>query len=180
MRRGISLTLLLLLGCVAAPAWALESDRRQPVQLDADHAEMNNATGVSVYTGDVVMTQGTTRLTADKMTVYTSAKGELRKVVAEGREATFRQLPEGQKEYVNARAPYMEYVAAGEGGEILLKGGATLTQGRNSFSGETIRYDMTKDLVVGQGGGKGQERIRMTYYPEQKADQAEPAERPRQ
>jgi|HigsolmetaAR202D_1030399.scaffolds.fasta_scaffold21883_2 lipopolysaccharide transport periplasmic protein LptA len=175
-RLAISL-LLLALGC--APAWALKSDRTKQAELESDQAERDMAKGISVYTGNVVLTQGTTRLTADKMTVHTNAKGELVKAVAEGREVTFRELLDGQQEYIDARAPYMEYVAT-DGGHITLKGGATLTQGRNSFSGETIRYDMSRELITASGDPQGRERIRMIYVPEQKPDQPATTERPRQ
>lgn len=161
-RRLISLPLL---GLLTLPAAALDSDRSQPMELTARHAEMNNATGTGIYTGDVVLTQGTMRITADKMTVYTSAGGDLSRVVAEGKNATFRQLPEGQQDYVNARAPYMEYRPQ-EPGYVLLQGGAILTQGKNEFTGATIRYDMQQDTVIAESPKDSKERIRITFFPE--------------
>lgn len=160
------LPLGLLLSAFAQPALALDSDRSQPAELSAQHAEMNNATGVGIYTGDVVLTQGTMRITADKMTVYTTAGGDLSRVIAEGDNATFRQLPQGQQEYVNARAPYMEYRPLAPG-YVLLKGGAILTQGKNEFTGETIRYDMQQDTVVAQTPKDSEQRVRITFFPEQ-------------
>jgi lipopolysaccharide export system protein LptA len=157
---------LLLLGS-ALPAAALDSDRAQAVELNARHAEMNNATGIGIYTGDVVLTQGTMRLTADRMTVYTTEDGDLKRVVAEGRDATFRQLPEGQQQYVNARAPYMEYQPQAPG-HILLRQGAVLTQGKNEFKGETIRYDMQKDPVIAESGKDNGNRVHITFFPEKK------------
>lgn len=168
-RRPISLLCLLVLGLLALPATALDSDRAQPMELSAQRAEMNNATGVGVYTGNVVLTQGTMRITADKMTVHTTTSGDLARVIAEGKNATFRQLPQGQREYVNARAPYMEYHPQTPG-HVLLKGGAVLTQGKNEFSGETIRYDMQKDTVIAQSAKDSDQRIRITFFPEQEKD----------
>src|SRR5690625_7247254 len=96
-----------LLAVVALPATGLDSDRDQPAELSANHAEMNNATGIGIYTGDVVLIQGTMRLKADKMTVYTTATGDLQRVVAEGqddRTAPVRQLTGGQLRDVSAEA----------------------------------------------------------------------------
>lgn len=167
-RRRTNIKLLaLLLGALAQPVSALDSDRQKPVELTASRAEMNQATGVGVYTGNVVLTQGTMRITADKMTVHTTPGGDLARVVAEGDTASFRQLPEGQKEYVNARAPYMEYVPQAPG-HVLLRGGAILTQGKNEFAGEVIRYDMQRDTVIADAGKNGEERIRITFFPEKK------------
>jgi lipopolysaccharide export system protein LptA len=164
-RRAISFSSALLLAALALPALALDSDRSKPLELSAEHAEMNNATGVSVYTGDVVLTQGTMRITADKMTVYTTAGGDLARVIAEGKNATFRQLPEGQQLHVTARAPDMEYRPLAPG-YVLLQGGAVLTQGKNEFKGETIRYDMQKDTVVAQAAKDSDQRIRITFFPD--------------
>lgn len=161
----IRLLSALLLGVLALPALALDSDRQQPLELSAQRAEMNNVTGVSVYTGDVVLVQGTMRITADKMTVHTTAGGDLARVIAEGKSATFRQLPEGQQEYVNARASHMEYQPQ-EPGHVLLQGNAVLTQGKNEFKGEAIRYDMQKDTVIAQSPKNSDQRIRITFFPE--------------
>lgn len=160
---------LALLACLllAAPVWAKQSDRAQPIQLDADRAEMNNATGVGVYTGNVVLTQGTMRITADRMTVHTTPEGQIARAIAEGKQATFRQLPEGQSEYVHARAPRMEYRLQ-PGTRVDLTGGATLTQGKNEFSGQVIQYDVDADIVTAQSGQQPQERVRITFHPKQK------------
>lgn len=166
-RLPIKLIMILLLAGLALPAAALDSDRTQAVELNARHAEMNNATGVGIYTGDVVLTQGTMRLTADKMTVYTTDDGDLKRVVAEGKDATFRQLPEGQQQYVHARAPYMEYQPQAPG-HVLLQKGAVLTQGKNEFKGETIRYDMQKDTVVAESGKDNGNRVHIRFFPEKK------------
>jgi lipopolysaccharide export system protein LptA len=164
-RRAIKSLAAILLLALALPAAALDSDRDQPVELSANRAEMNNATGTGVYTGNVVLTQGTMHITADKMTVHTTPDGDLERVIAEGRDATFRQLPQGQQEYMHARAPYMEYRPQ-DPGHVLLKGGAVLTQGKNQFAGETIRYDMQKDTVVARAGESDDQRIRITFFPE--------------
>jgi lipopolysaccharide export system protein LptA len=168
---------LLLIGglLLAGQAAAKESDRNQPIELNADRAEMNNATGVGVYTGNVVLTQGTMRITADRMTVHTTPEGQIARAVAEGKQATFRQLPEGQSEYVHARAPRMEYRLQ-PGTRVDLTGGATLTQGKNEFSGQTIHYDVDADIVTAQSGEQAQERVRITFHPRQKTDQSDGGE----
>src|SRR5699024_4251194 len=112
---------------------------------------------------------GTMRLTADKMTVYTTPEGDLKRVVAEGENATFRQLPEGQQDYVHARAPYMEYHPQMPG-YVLLEQGAVLTQGKNEFKGDRIRYDMLEDAVIAESGKDKDKRVHITFFPEKKDD----------
>ena len=48
---------------------ALESDSQQPLFIEADGADISETTGVSIYTGNVVISQGSIRLSADKVTV---------------------------------------------------------------------------------------------------------------
>ncbi|HIG36794.1 MAG TPA: lipopolysaccharide transport periplasmic protein LptA, partial [Oceanospirillaceae bacterium] len=38
---------------------ALDSDREQPIQIAADAAELNEGKGFSIYSGNVIITQGT-------------------------------------------------------------------------------------------------------------------------
>ena len=159
------LILLAALGALlpAGAATALPSDSEQPIRLNADEAELNNATGVGIYRGDVVMTQGTLEVTGDIMRVYTDDERQVTRIEVEGSPATYRQQPEAGAEYVRARAPRMEYYATGPE-RIRLLDGATLWQGRNEFKGETIVYDVASERVQADSG-EGKERIEITLFP---------------
>lgn len=153
--------------CLCSSALALDSDRQQPLELSADKAELDNAKGVSVYTGSVVLVQGTMTITGDKLTVYLNENNELKKLIVIGQPATYQQIPEGQEKYVKANAPTMEYYAnAPERVELL--GGAKLSQGKNTFTGETITYLVQEDRANAVGG---KERIKITIVPEKKDPQ---------
>ena len=161
----------LLAALAFAPgAAALDSDRRQPIDLKADRAELDNAAGVSVYTGDVVLTQGTLTLTGDVMRVYTGDDRRVDRIEVDGTPATYSQLPEGETEYVDAEAPRMEYYAR-DPERIRLLQGAVLTQGRDRFAAQTIVYDVEADQVTADGD-QGQ-RIHITIYPENDDERSE-------
>lgn len=53
---------------------ALPADRQQPIKISSDSVDIDNKKGVSVYHGNVVMTQGTTRITGDTITVCTEKR----------------------------------------------------------------------------------------------------------
>lgn len=161
----------LLLAWMAAPATVPAAE---PIQLDADEAEIDNASGVSVYTGNVVLTRGGRRITGDRMTVHLRedrSEQTLDHVVVEGEPAVYRHTGTEERRPVEAEAPRMEYYAGNPERVILLQGG-TLTQGRNTFSGRRIDYNVTADAVdaTSDGDGDGQaddeERVRATFYPE--------------
>ncbi|MDL2424869.1 lipopolysaccharide transport periplasmic protein LptA, partial [Pseudomonas sp. BAgro211] len=66
-------TLPLLFSLAAAigssAAWALPTDREQPIRVQADSAELDDKQGVAVYRGDVVVTQGSMKLTGNTVTL---------------------------------------------------------------------------------------------------------------
>ncbi|WP_158675281.1 lipopolysaccharide transport periplasmic protein LptA [Thiohalobacter thiocyanaticus] len=152
---------LLVLGCVInTPVQALSSDRDQPMHIEADHADINDQTGVHVYTGNVVVTQGSMRLTADHLTLQIEA-GEIVEGVALGEPATYKQRPDNKDEDVYAESLRMEYYAGNE--RIILIDEAEVTQAGDIFRSERIVYDVARD-VVNAGEGEG-DRVRITIQP---------------
>ena len=158
-------TAALLLACALAPApgWALTSDRTQPMHIEADNVEIDDQRGVSVYQGDVVVTQGTMRITAEILRVFTS-NGEIQRMIAEGAPATYKQRPDDKDEDVRARALTMEYFADRD--TVVLTDQAHLWQGPNTFTSKRIVYDLTTDHVDA-GKQAGGDRVRITIHPQQ-------------
>lgn len=152
---------LLVLGCASnTPVLALSSDRDQPMHIEADHADINDQTGVHVYTGNVVVTQGSMRLTADHLTLQIEA-GEIVEGVALGEPATYKQRPDNKDQDVFAESLRMEYYAGDE--RIVLIEQAEITQAGDVFRSERIVYDVARD-VVNAGEGKG-DRVRIILQP---------------
>ena len=156
---------LLALTCAwTPPAAALSSDREQPIELEADSARIDERTGVSVYTGDVVLTQGSTRLLADRLTVERRNDGN--RLLAEGEPARFRQQPDDRPEPVEGRAKTIDYHTGQE--QVVLTGEAEVWQGGNRFASERIVYDVASDTVRGGQASPGAapgERVRITIEP---------------
>lgn len=157
------LPLLALLLPAALPA--LESDRNQPVQIEADGVDINEGTGVSVYKGNVVLVQGTIHINADQVTV--TRKSEKKDfLVAEGNPVTFEQQPDDKKSIVKGRAKRTEYDT---GSELLtLIGEAKLVQGEDSFASERIVYDRAKAVVKAGAAAQGSGRVKITIQPQDK------------
>ena len=93
-----------------------------PVELVADSVEVDDAGGISIYRGDVVLTRGTLRISGDVMRVYANDDGQLERVTVEGDPATYqRTLADAATR--RAEAPRMEYFAAGSERLVLQKRG---------------------------------------------------------
>ena len=101
-------SLLLSSLLIAAPVLAERADRNQPLQLESDSATVDDATQTSVFTGRVVLTQGTLAIRAEKMTVKQDDRG-FQYATALGSPASFRQKREGLDEYVEGWGERMEY-----------------------------------------------------------------------
>jgi lipopolysaccharide export system protein LptA len=152
---------------VASPAWALSGDRDQPIELEADSARIDERTGVSVYTGNVRLTQGSRRLDADRLTVERTAEGD--RLIAEGKPATFSQQPDDKPEPFEGRALNIDYHTGED--RVILTGEAEVWQGGNRFASERIVYDAASDTVRGgqaSPGGQPGERVRITIQPQQR------------
>jgi lipopolysaccharide export system protein LptA len=153
---------LLLPGSVAA----LESDVEQPITVEADSMDIDDGAGTSVYRGNVELHQGTITLKADKVTVI-QGKGKSDQVVAEGRPAILRQLPDGKTEYVEGRALRMEYSVDSE--LLLLIGKASLRQGKDNFKSDRIAYDRSRAMIKAGKSAKGNQRVKVTISPKSKS-----------
>lgn len=128
-----------------SPAHSLPSDRSQPLSTDADELELDDKSGTTTLYGNVIIKQGTMRITADKVVLHYK-KSKLTHVIATGAPAQYSQIPRPNQEPVEARAKTLEYHIEQE--TLLLLNNASLVQeGGTSLSGNRIDYDVKKSIV---------------------------------
>lgn len=165
--------LWLAAGLIPVNGWALSTDRSKPMSIEADRVELNDGKGVSVYHGNVKVSQGTLRLTGDTMTVHN--KGDkVEKVIMEGSPATYRQRPDNKDQDVRAHALRMEYFSDPE--YIVLQKEAEVEQEGDKLRSERIEYDVARDKV-NAGTNQPNERVHITIQPRNEkkpADSAKP------
>lgn len=148
-------------------AHGLATDKDKPIELNADSAELDQTTGTSVYTGNVVITQGSLKVNADKVTVYT-ADGGVQRIVGVGSPARFRQRPEGKDEDVKGEGRTLEYLAASR--ELVITTNAMVEQGGDVLKGDQIRYQLNTDRVQASRGAGQEERVRILLSPQRAGD----------
>ena len=141
----LGLGLLLL----ASGAWALSSDPEQPVEIQADFAEMDDQAGTTNYIGNVIVTQGSIRMTGDRLRATFDENRQLEDVFVDGRPAYFRQTPDGGKEDIEGQALQVEYHA--KKNQLILIKDAQLKQGERLFEGYRINYDTARSIITGRG-----------------------------
>ena len=163
--RGCVISLL----CLPLPAWSLSTDRNQPINIEADTATLNEASGTSTYRGNVHLRQGTLQLRGDNMTVQ-MRDDRIDKVVLTGNPATYVQRPDNAEEDQHAEAGRIEYYA-GENRMILLDNARIWQSGKDQFSSDRIVFNLTEN-TVNAGGGSSTDRVRITLQPRKSDDTA--------
>lgn len=170
MNRYINILFGFCLFAVSGLSSALTSDKERPVSIEADSVDINQQSGVSLYKGNVVLTQGSMTLTGALLRVYT-VKGDLDKAIIEGDLAKFKQLQDNGK-LVRAQAHRIEYFSASE--KIYFYDDATVWQVADTFHSDRIIYDSKKELVTAGNaanedkGAAPSGRVKITIQPKQK------------
>ncbi len=164
-------------------ARALSTDPQQPVEVQADFAEMDDKAGTTVYIGNVIITQGSIRMTGDRMRATFDDQRALEDVFVDGRPAYFRQTPDGSREDIEGQALQVEYHARKN--QLILVKDASLKQGERLFEGYRINYDTKKSVITGRGDpllepgqkptGKPGGRIKVIIPPRKPGPVAAPA-----
>ena len=154
---------LALLAC--GPTHARDTDRRDPLNVRAATVNVDEKSGIAVYRGNVVMTQGSLRLEADRLEVRTDKNRRLQTLIATGRPARLRGFTENRDEELQADAERVVYQAAKR--EIEMSGNAWARQGTDEFRAEHIYYGIDDKQLIAKGGPDG--RVHVIFQPRESA-----------
>lgn len=160
---------------------AERADRDKPIHLEADHATVEDykhkgELRTSIFTGNVVMTQGTLILRADKVIMKEDAAG-YRYATAYGDLVSYRQKRDGVNEYVEAWSKRAEYDDKTD--KIELFGSARLKRGADEVEGDYISYDIASDFFQVSGRHQPENdknsdhRVRAVIQPKAKQSDSE-------
>lgn len=165
------LRLALLTLLLASPlARAEKADRDKPVYLEADNVVVDDAKQVSVYTGKVVITQGTLMIRGDKVTVWQD-NGAFDHGTVIGQPAYFRQKRDDSEEYVQGWAQRIDYNAKDNKADLYTQ--AKVKNGEDEVHGNVIHYDANTEHYQVEGGPRdsatpGSGRVRAVIQPKNK------------
>ena len=158
----ISPWLSLCLLCLSLPLMALESDRQQPLEVNANSTDGTLGDGVTTLRGDVEIHQGTLHITADEAEV-SKIDGRVSSVTFRGKPAFLEQEIEEQG-LVQATANVIDYQVAS--GLVMLTGSADVKHPQYRISGELLTYDLNIQHFQGSSDENGNGRIHILLDPE--------------
>ncbi len=138
----ISALVLVPLTCIAEQA-----DRNKPTNIEADVATVDQNNRVKTLEGNVILSQGTMRLTAQKMVVKEDEEGYIRAEIFGGNAAqvAFRQKREGSEEFMEGFADRAEFDDRAD--TLKLFSRARLKNGADELKGEYIYYNSATEVV---------------------------------
>lgn len=147
---------------VGAPALALESDRQQALEVNADSTNGILGDGITVLSGHVEIRQGTLLIRADRAEVD-KTDGKVRQITLQG-DATFLQQQIEELGLVRAWANIIQYQVGS--GLVLLSGNARVEHPQYAVSGDRLRYDLNVQHFEGVGSEDGNGRVHIRLDPE--------------
>jgi lipopolysaccharide export system protein LptA len=164
--------------CFHLQAFAEAADRDKPIELEADTVTVNDAKKISTYAGNVILTQGTLIIKADKLIVREDKEG-FQHSTSTGNPTTFKQKREGVNEYMEGSAQRIEY--DGRMDKVQLYTRAWVKRGEDIVHGDYISYDANAEYAEVIGGTKTENgvtsngRVKAIIQPKNKPAQPKPS-----
>ncbi|MFO1306313.1 MAG: lipopolysaccharide transport periplasmic protein LptA [Burkholderiales bacterium] len=162
---------VLALALAAGPAHAEKTDREKPVSFSSDGGEVNYETRSGVLTGNVVITQGTLTIRADRINFKQNPDNSI-SATAFGNPIAFRQKRDDADGWYEGWAQRAEY--DGSKDQLELFENAILKRGADEIRSNFISYNAKTELFRAEGrpsatpipGETGRtDRVRGTFQP---------------
>jgi lipopolysaccharide export system protein LptA len=151
---GVALALAAVLAMPHA-ARAERADREKPINIESDRMTADDPKQTAVFEGRVILTQGTTQLRADKLTVRQDKAGN-QWATAIGKPATFRTKRDNVDEWIDGEALRIEYDSGAELVELFER--ARLNRDKDVIRGNYISYHQRTEVMVVQDSKEGPSR----------------------
>ena len=136
-------------------AAALQSDSEQPIKITSATQEADLNKNIAIFTGDVVITQGSIEIHADRVEVYKAVpeKKQTTHIIAYGKPATFHQVQDDGRP-VDALGKKLAYDVDRKVVDIV--GDGQVKQLNSQINAENLTYGLEKgQLTANCKGGSG-------------------------
>jgi lipopolysaccharide export system protein LptA len=167
---------LVLLMCLAGSAAAERQDREKEIIVNADRLTADDANRTSMFEGNVVVTQGTMRMTAAKVLVREDAQRNKFYTANGAPVVTFRQKRDKVEEWVEGFAERAEFDDRND--VLKLYSRARVKSNQNEITGDFISYDMRREVAEVSGAPPGaavppDARVKVIILPPKKGPDGE-------
>jgi lipopolysaccharide transport protein LptA len=140
---------------IAQGTMSVAADQAQATGLDFENARW-------VFRGNVKITMDQGQLAADDAEVI-FAKKLLAKAIVNGKPASFEQPIAKTGKVARGRADSIDYDVAK--GVVHLFKNAWLSDGQNEIRGESLKYNVLAQNLIGEGSDQGSQRVHIIITP---------------
>jgi len=148
---GTAMAVMLVVGATlaaVAPASAEQADRNKPISFSGDTGDANLQARGGALTGNVIITQGTLSIRADRVIFKQNADNSL-SATAFGNPVAIRQKRDGVDEYYEGYAQRVEYDGAKELVELFDR--ALLKRGQDEIRSNYVSYNAGTEVFKAEG-----------------------------
>ena len=160
---------------LSAAAVALPDDREKTISIESDSAERNEKTGLTVYSGNVIISQGSILIEADQITLHYQGS-KISRIECTGTPASYQQKPQAEGAMLVARAEHIDYLLADD--QIILKRNAVLSRNGTIIKGDSIDYDLKNETWKAKGNDLGEQKRIQLVIPPSVQESTPPTETP--
>ena len=174
IRARVELLVLLITAMLACGlAQAKQTDKNQPININANAFAGSQDSGKITFTGSVTMDQGSFHADGAKATGYTDPNdtSQWQRVVLTGSPAHFRQTQDNGT-LVHGQALTIDYKVS-ENTVVLTGDAGVVQEGRGEFHGNQLVYNTDSGQIQGTPAAGG--RVHITLQPRSKPAPAKPA-----
>jgi lipopolysaccharide export system protein LptA len=143
---------------------------KDPVNIDAAKLDYFDKEQKLVYTGNVIATQGDSKLQAGKLVIYLTPKNATTPTGTPSSSSQVRRMEAGGPVTILSK----DQIGTGDNGiyersenKVYLIGNVTLSQGGNVTKGDKLIYDLSTKEAVVTGG-----RVRSLFLPDDRPGEA--------
>jgi len=152
---------LLALCCSFNIALALPEDRKLPLDINADWSEFSGGTPTGIYRGNVVLTQGNLKITADEA-IFQLKDGELEYIIATGNPVKIKDLPQKNEGWIFGEGGSLSYYPKRQ--VLELEKNAKIQQNKDTVSANKIIYNLDSRTINAERSAK--DRVHFTIQME--------------
>ena len=128
---------------------AEQADRDMPIEIESDSMILDDNRSISIYKGDVILTQGTMIIKGDELTVKEDKQG-FQHSTSKGSPTSFKQKRDGMDSYIEGKASRIEY--DGHMDKVHLYDKASVKRGNDTVYGDYIIYDANAEIAQAMSG----------------------------
>lgn len=173
---------VLVVSLAASVAAAADKNSDQPIDITSDHAEYDKDSNTVLYTGNVIVVQGTNRMRSDWLKAYLRSEQDktgAKRSPPNSSSANAANSPAASIYKIDAKGSVFlsspEETASGSTGtydvpnkEITLRGDVVLTRGENVMKGATLVVNTETGYSTLDPGQAA--RVKGRFIPETKAE----------